>query len=195
MAKRGHLPVHMGAEEFSQLLAPLHALGPRYCLEWGSGGSPRAVLEQCPFIQRYVSIEHEQSWYERVRAQVTDPRLELHLAPPAVPLPPRSRLTSRRRRWDAHAELDRSALQRYIDLPAGLGVCFDFVLIDGRARRFCLSAGWRLLRPGGLLVLHDAQRPQYRDVLCSLGRPAFLEPWHQGQIALLRKPESSGEST
>src|SRR4026209_1354079 len=81
MAKRGHLPVHMGAEEFSQLLAALHALAPRYCLEWGSGGSTRAVLEQCPFIQRYVSIEHEQSWYERVRAQVTDPRLALH--PPA----------------------------------------------------------------------------------------------------------------
>jgi hypothetical protein len=61
--------------------------------------------------------------------------------------------------------------------------------VDGRARRFCLKAGWDLLRPGGVLVLHDAQRTDYHDVLFSLGpSPVLLEPWRRGQLALVRKP-------
>lgn len=69
-----------------------------------------------------------------------------------------------------------------------MNVRFDLVFVDGRARRFCLSAGWALLRPGGVMALHDAQRPLYHDVLFSLGQPLLLEPWRRGQLAILRKP-------
>lgn len=188
MPKRGTLPVHMAEEEFSQLLAAIHALAPRCCLEWGSGGSTRAILEHCPFVKRFVSIEHDRVWYDRVRLEVPDPRLELHYVPAGESLPPRSRLSKKRQRWDARAEIERPLLARYVDFPATLGVPFDLVLVDGRARRFCLQAGWMVLRPGGLLVLHDAQRPEYHEVLFSLGQPVLLEPWRRGQIALLRKP-------
>jgi hypothetical protein len=188
MRRSPTLPVHMAREEFAQLLAVLQRLRAECCLEWGSGGSTRAVLEQCPFVKRYVSIEHDRAWYDQVRRRVPDSRLELHYLPPGVPVPRRSLLNTKRRRWDARAEVERSLLAGYIDFPATLGVCFDLVLVDGRARSFCMPAGWMLLRPGGMLVLHDAQRPQYRAVLCSLGRPILLEPYRQGQIGLLVKP-------
>lgn len=191
MIKKRALRVNMAGGEFAQLLAVMHALAAERCLEWGSGGSTRAVLEHCPFVQRYVSIEHDRAWYDRVRLQVPDPRLELHLVPPDGSLPARSLLGRKRHAWNARAEIERPLFARYVDLPATLGVLFDLILVDGRARRFCLSAGWRLLRPGGVLVLHDAQRPQYHDVLFSLGRPVLLEPWRRGQIGLLRKPAPS----
>jgi predicted O-methyltransferase YrrM len=190
-AKKDALPVNMATEEFGQLLAVLHALAPERCLEWGSGGSTRAVLEHCPFVKRYVSIEHDPLWYQRVRSGVTDPRLELHLVPPAESVPAQSLLNLKRRRWNARAEIERPLFAAYVDWPATLNVLFDLVFVDGRARRFCLRAGWMLLRPGGVLLLHDAQRRPYHDVLFSLGPPLLLEPWRQGQMALLRKPAAA----
>lgn len=197
MAQGELLPVHMAEGEFAQLLSAIQRLGPRRCLEWGSGGSTRALLEACPFVERYVSIEHDRAWYERVRSVVSDPRLELHYLPPAEPVPGRSLFNRKRRRWNARAEADASLLAEYIGFPATLATAFDLVLVDGRARRFCLRAGWALLRPGGLLILHDAQRPEYHDALFALGNPLLLEPWKQGQLALLYRaaataPDSGG---
>lgn len=44
------------------------------------------------------------------------------------------------------------------DFPATLGTSFDFVRVDGRARSLCVREGFELLRPGGVLVMQDAQR-------------------------------------
>ena len=85
------------------------------------------------------------------------------------------------------AETDASLLRSYVEFPASLGQSFDFVLVDGRARCFCMKAGFSLLRPGGVMVLHDAQRVEYHATAKSLGRAVFLEPWKQGQICLVRK--------
>ena len=49
--------------------------------------------------------------------------------------------------------------------------------------------GWGLLAPGGVLVVHDAQRDRYRSALMGLGpEPCWLDPWVQGQICVVRKP-------
>lgn len=173
--------------ELSQVTAVLETLAPRICLEWGSGGSTRELLASFPFIERYVSVEHHKEWADRVRELVTDTRLELHHVAPNRPLeaakPSRKEIIA----WDARAEHEPEVLRNYVEFPASLGVQFDFVLVDGRARRFCLEAGFRLLRPGGVIVLHDAQRVEYHDAVHALGRGVFLEPWHQGQVCLVRK--------
>ncbi|HEV8613046.1 MAG TPA: hypothetical protein VGQ73_06015 [Gemmatimonadales bacterium] len=194
MARRKALPVHMAKEEFAQQLAIVRPLQPRLCLEWGSGGSTRALLAECRCIERYVSIEHHRLWFERVRSMVQDRRLELYLRPPDPVYSCPTRWKSRIRAWDARAELDPVILADYVAFPATLGIRFDFVLVDGRARRFCLRAGWELLHPGGLLILRDAQRPEYRDVLLSLGTPELLQPWTWGQLAVLRKAVAGSAS-
>jgi len=195
MARKKPLPVYLADEEFSQILAVIHTLTPRRCLEWGSGGSTRALLESCAFIERYVSIEHDREWYDKVGAIVTDPRLELHHVPPEVPQPPRSRFLNKRKAWENRAEIEPAMFGRYVAFPATLGTRFDFVFVDGRARRFCLTAGWALLRPGGIILLHDAQRPLYHDALYSLGEPVMLEPWRRGQIGFLKKPDPGDRAT
>lgn len=180
------LPVYMHPVELSQLTAIVEALAPQRCLEWGSGGSTREMLERFPFIEHYVSVEHHGEWAERVRSLVQDPRLQLHHVPADQPL---AAGASRKEQiaWDAEAERNPELLRSYVERPASLGQPFDFVLVDGRARCFCLRAGFELLRSGGVIVLHDAQRTEYHETVRALGRAVFLEPWHQGQVCLVRK--------
>lgn len=187
MADSNDLRVYMHPVEFSQVLGIVHAVGARRCLEWGSGGSTRALLAECPFIERYVAVEHDRAWYEQVKARVSDPRLELHLAEPDEPLPPGRRGEAEQIAWNARAEREPALCRGYVALPGTLGMEFDFALVDGRARRFCLRAGFELLRPGGVLVLHDAQRTDYHDAVHALGPSLFLTPWEQGQVCLVRK--------
>ena len=151
----------MSDAEFSQLITAIWAVRPRTFLEWGSGGSTQTILGQCAFIEKYVSIEHDSAWYERVRQAVIDPRLSLHLVEPARPEPPRRilNITKRRRnRYRREGERDPVLFEDYAQFPKQLGLTYDFVLVDGRARSFCLDVGWSLLNPGGMLALHDAQR-------------------------------------
>jgi hypothetical protein len=185
---QGELPVYMDPIEFSQLLAIVHTLRAERCLEWGSGGSTRAVLEACPFIKRWVSVEHDRPWFDKVKGLVTDPRLSLNLCEPDQPMAPGEHPFEAVVAWAAQAEQDPGIMASYVGFPATLGESFDLVLVDGRARRFCLEVGFSLLRPGGVIVLHDAQREQYHGALHSIGQPVFLEPFVQGQIALVRKP-------
>lgn len=181
----------MSPAEFSQLMTAIWAIRPRRVLEWGSGGSTQTILGQCPFIERYVSIEHDAGWYERVKLAVADPRLDLHLVEPTRPEPPRRLLNAtkpKRNRYRLESEVDQSLFADYVGLPRKLGEVYDFVLVDGRARRFCMPVGWELLAPGGIMAIHDAQREIYHPVIESLGEPLFLEPWERGQICILRKP-------
>lgn len=59
-----------------------------------------------------------------------------------------------------HAEDRRVPMDDYIALPARLGR-FDVVLVDGRKRRRCTLEAKELLKPGGVVVVHDAYRPYY----------------------------------
>ena len=187
------LAVWMDPGELSQLRGIIETVAPKNVLEWGSGGSTRELLATCPFIERYVSIEHDETWSDMVRNKVTDARLELHHVPAERPVPDGSEVPEKERKkfiaaWYQECERDASWFTSYIDRPRSVGGTFDFVLVDGRARVFCALVGFELLRPGGVLVMHDAQRTEYHDTLNGLGRAIFLEPWAQGQICLVRKP-------
>ena len=51
----------------------------------------------------------------------------------------------------------------YIQYPAERGVLYDFILIDGRARVDCLNKSKDMLSENGIVLLHDANRPQYHE--------------------------------
>ncbi len=185
------LPVYMHPVEWSQLLAILETLQPARVLEWGSGGSTRAILEHCPFIERYVSVEHNPPWHARVQELVSDPRLSLNLVEGTEKEPFPAKGTKNRGTiigdWYLKCEHDPSIMADYVAFPATLGERFDLVLVDGRARTHCLKAGWELLDSPGVLLIHDAQREEYHPTIRSFPRARFLEPWHQGQVCLIRK--------
>lgn len=182
----------MAPAELSQVKAVFAAVEPKTVVEWGSGGSTRAFLEAFSFIDRYVSVEHIAEWHDHVAREVDDPRLDLHLVEPSIPQPPLDKKDPETRvvlkAWKRRCETDRSVMAEYIDRPASLGVTPDLALVDGRARCFCIHEGFRLLRPGGVLILHDAQREEYHGAIAEVGGGLYLEPWEQGQVCIVRKP-------
>ncbi|MCA9638247.1 MAG: class I SAM-dependent methyltransferase [Myxococcales bacterium] len=183
------LTVYMGPSEQATLRAALHLVAPRRLLESGAGGSTRFFLSAVPELERLVSIEHDGEWAAKVRADIRDPRLDLHHVPADIP-PTAAEQRDRKKRqaWDARAEHDPAILRSYVERPRSLGIEFDVILVDGRARRYCLAEGYSLLRAGGLMILHDAQRVDYHDAIPGGARVAFIEPWEQGQVCLIVKP-------
>lgn len=188
IAKAG---AHMAMEEWSQLCAAITILQPKTVLEWGSGGSTTALLHNFSFIQKLVSIEHDARWFEHVKSETQDSRLELvHIAGREAE-PPAPLIYSRfcaRDKWRKNVEKDPLIFKEYIDFPLSYGALFDLILIDGRARNFCLTTGWECLNSGGVMLLHDAQRTEYQSAIASLPNHLFLTPWSRGQFCLFVKP-------
>lgn len=185
------MPVWMTPEEFAQLLSAIEATGPRNFLEWGAGGSTLEILSRCPYIERYVAVEHNTEWYSQVIEHVTDSRLTAYNIPPSL-LPDSSLTPKQMLDWNEETEHDPKIMASYIAHPATLGLRFDFILVDGRARRYCIDEGFKLLNPGGTLAIHDAQRTTYHDaILRQNGRALFVTPWEQGQICLIHKARES----
>ncbi|MBU6160026.1 MAG: hypothetical protein KGO50_02820 [Myxococcales bacterium] len=188
------MPVFMHDVEWGMYAALLIGSAPNHVLEWGTGGSTAATLRLLPDLQRLVAVEHHAAWFERVRSEITDSRLELYLCEPTEPEPDPPRWMARKqrsallKRWFDRCEREPEILQSYVSKPAQCGIPFDLVLVDGRARNACMRQGYELVRPGGMMVVHDAQRPEYRTTLESFADHRFLEPWVQGQLCVVRKP-------
>jgi len=88
---------------------------------------------------RVVSVESDRAWYERIRSQLA-PNCELHLVQ------------------------DPAKYPAFItDGPDD----FDVIVVDGLKRRECCAAALQRLRPGGLVILDNAD-------------------WHSGGAAVLR---------
>jgi hypothetical protein len=183
----GPLRVYMHPVEHAQIVGIVEALAPRRILEWGCGGSTREFCERYPFVEQVVSIEHNAEWAKRVREAIASPRLSLYHEPPTVPEPPMFGDKKTYHAWMKRCEDDLAVLASYVAKPATLGLEFDLVLVDGRARVHCLKQGFALLRPGGVLLIHDAQRTEYHATLHGLGRAVFLTPYGNGQFCLVRK--------
>ena len=181
---------YMDSVEYSQIQSALTALQPRRFLEWGSGGSTIDFLKRYSSIDMMVSVEHHPLWFEKVRATANDPRLTYVLKEATSKEPDREffgLLRMKRQAWRRRAETDRSIFRDYIDYPAALGVKFDAIFVDGRARNFCIETGWEILAPGGLMIIHDAQREIYHSTIARMGNPTYLTPWRRGQVCLLPK--------
>jgi hypothetical protein len=147
--------------------------------EYGSGGSTL-------FWRRWgcscVSVEHDEAWMNRVKRWIgDDPRCELRLVTPD-PVP------------DRGTDADPSdplgyrsgdpafrgySFERYArQIEQFPDASFDVVLVDGRARPSCLMHAIPKLRPGGIAILDNADRPYYLSRMSghlgSFGRETFI---------------------
>lgn len=106
-------------------------------LEWGSG---RSTVWFARRVGRLTSVEHHPEWHERVGRLlafegVAD-KVDYRLLP------------------DGASEQPTSAYVRTAqDIPDG---SLDFALVDGVARASCAEAVLPKIRPGGLLVIDNA---------------------------------------
>ena len=123
--------------------------------EYGSGYSTAWLSRRCRSVD---AVEHDPEWWERVRS------LE------------HGRLSVRCVACVGDA-LDAPADDAYVNAPeaAGGGVPFDIVIVDGMARRSCLTAADGYLGPGGVVVLDDADRPELAESRRAMRERGYLE--------------------
>lgn len=149
----------MGLIHRERILAALPEGGAM--LEWGMGGSTAWFAERLPAGATLTSVEHHKGWSEQVRSAIGERRgVELLLREPDGGVEIKANATAE--------EDDPTHLGGYIHAVDGRK--FDVILVDGYARGTCLLHAQSLLKPGGggVIYLHDAQRPWYDDAKAGL---------------------------
>lgn len=106
-------------------------------LEWGTGKGTKYFTEFLSGIgidYTWTGMEHDERWYEQVKQWCgKNKRVRLVLA-------------------------DKDS-EEYLK-PKGK---FDLIYVDGRNRVKCLQHAKTILKPGGVVLLHDAQRTRYTE--------------------------------
>ena len=122
-----------------QALIESHLGGCRSMLEWGAGGSTKAFSG---LVDHYYSIEHNEDWANKVRADVP-PNVTLIHQPPEWP-------------QEKPFCSDEGQYESYVRASTKFEVdTFDAILIDGRARIECLRQSLHHSNKGGLIFFHD----------------------------------------
>ncbi len=142
--------------------------------EYGSGGSTVYFAQRA---REVVSIEHEPSWHGRVQAELERRRLNnvrYELIEPAVDAgferggiaDPSAYVSDDEqyagKTFKAYAQAIRTFPDSY----------FDLVVVDGRARPSCILNARDKVRPGGVLLLDQSERPYYLESSAALLDPA-----------------------
>ena len=149
----------------------LYAGGKLRVFEWGSGRSTVYYSRYltsigCDF--EWHAIDNSREWHEKVALLVSryglGDRVHLHLSefPPFWELPNWS--------WEERKipkEVCSPEAIEYVEYPRRVAEAkgFNVIIIDGRFRRRCLRVAAEVLAPGGLVLLHDAQKTHYHSSL------------------------------
>jgi predicted O-methyltransferase YrrM len=137
--------------------------------EWGSGGSTIFIAER---TRKLISVEHNLNWHNKVirlknvEPLLREPQYKMILSSKTDPLAYYSEC------------LGNVNLKRYATTIDKYKL-FDFVLIDGRARPSCLFHAYSHIKPGGILMLDNAERKYYlKQTEC------LFENWEKMSISI-----------
>lgn len=146
-------------------------------LEWGSGGSTlmcAELLHKLGIRFQWTAVEHHQSWNKRICGKVAARIKEGKIPKDCV---------------DVHFVPLQSNGNLYVSIPWIHGDPkelldvpestikrrkFDIVIVDGRYRRRCVIRARELLKPNGILLLHDAERSWYQCAMAEYEHQARL---------------------
>lgn len=135
-------------------------------LEYGSGRSTKFFAR---ILKHLTSVEHHEGWFEKVNLELKSEGFEnvdYILKTPNGKVP-NVQFSSEAQHFTPEAEYpnEDNYFQDYIELLDKYPEShFDFALIDGRARKSCALKAIDKLKPGGLLVLDNAERVRYQKV-------------------------------
>jgi hypothetical protein len=130
-------------------------------LEWGCGTSTEWF---CSRLGSLISVEHNVEWAAKVLNHMKQfPSCSGKWGLLVIPG------STNQQEGKAYLGNDGLFHKEYADLSWVKGP-FDFICVDGRARNACLRTALRLLRrPGGVLVLDNAQRKKYNRAVIPAG--------------------------
>jgi predicted O-methyltransferase YrrM len=143
----------------------LLAVKPNKCLEWGAGYSTLYFPNSIPSKSIWISIEHDQLWAKKIDTLNKNPNVKIfHIPPAKFPF------------TDPVGEGTYNDLVGYIENPCKENI-FDFILVDGRARKECLMKCCKILSDRGVVVLHDANRKEYHEAFNSFRFGLFFNDY------------------
>jgi predicted O-methyltransferase YrrM len=124
----------------------------RRVLEFGGGGSTAYFLNKGCFL---TTVESDEGWAQDLRQRVGE-------------------IPDAKDRWALRfvpaKDNDDPLIAQYVAQVAEGGP-WDVVLVDGWSRIVCLQAAKSRIKPGGILILDNADQEQFRDV------PKMMEGW------------------
>jgi predicted O-methyltransferase YrrM len=107
-------------------------------LEWGCG---RSTLWFAARVRHLTSVEHNPQWHSLVRSRLAErgvTNVELRLVPTGG--------------------MSRDGRDAYVDVGSDFEPgSLDFVLVDGQFRSRCAAAALTLLKPGGIMIIDNAE--------------------------------------
>jgi len=123
-------------------------------LEWGSGSSTIAIAKR---VKEVTSIEHDRAYFKILEAKKI-PNVNLYFV--------------NRNQIEKNGHDGTYAdYKDYIEYPKRLKKKFDLIFVDGRARVECAKIAVSLLKPNGVILIHDYRNPnpkcdrlEYREV-------------------------------
>lgn len=139
-------------------------------LEWGSGGSTIAISK---IAKIFVSIEHDIDWYENVITCLKF-NFESYQSGSYMGMRTDFFTTGSLRNFKNHCKYhyvprnkeeaagDDGTIKDYFDyvnIAKNYNKIFDVIFIDGRARVECAKVAVQLLKPGGVIIIHDYRNP------------------------------------
>lgn len=123
-------------------------------LEWGSGYSTKYfpdLLKEKGIKFTWDSIEYDIRWIDALNKLKFPKGVKLYLFDEPI------------LRIDDRRVLRRYQMDDYVNFPDTLGKKYDLIFVDGTKRVRCMKKALNLLKPDGIIILHDAQRYKYEE--------------------------------
>lgn len=117
------------------LYKALDAMKPKTVFEYGPGTST-SIMAIYPSIELIDSVEHNLQWFNKWKWEMPE-NVKLIYQP---------------------------QMELYPETPGRLEK-YDLIFVDGREREKCLYVAKHRLNESGFVILHDAERPNYREMI------------------------------
>lgn len=119
-------------------------------LEYGSGGS---TLEFSKYVKKYISIEHDKEWYDKIKSQIK-PNVDIY------------HIEANKPRSFPYVKYEEFEDYILFIHKISSNINFNKVLIDGRARVWCAENVIPYIDKSSIVYIHDwPEREFYHTVL------------------------------
>jgi len=125
-------------------------------LEWGTGYSTKYysdVLAREDINFTWDSVEYDKRWAKAIGSLELEEGVIIYLFDEEV-----MRIDDRRA-----LRSNNYPMKEYINFPITEKRKYDLILVDGEKRVPCLRVALKVLKKDGIVILHDAQRKEYRE--------------------------------
>lgn len=161
--KKSSIP-WMKHKEIDILCEIIENLKPEKSFEWGSGFSTLFFPQLLSTTATWHSLEHNSDWFNHVNGYNTRSNVYVNHVPPD--------------NKDFKQDGSFNDFKTYINFPTET---YDFILVDGRARKDCLEKAFQIIANNGIVVLHDANRTAYHLPLKKIKYQILLTDYHNGR--------------